>query len=144
MPIHPNGPEELPFSGTDLTLTTKNCASTKNFPPFFCCSIMSGAALIYYYWEAMLISYLSTRVTPIPFDSIQGLLDSSYSFYAKPGSSFWDSFQFGDTTWKNVFQQKLKPFEEEYIDYMMNTEDYFAWVLEDGDRALYENFFAVM
>ena len=48
---------------------------------------MSGAALIYYYWEAMLISYLSTRVTPIPFITIKGLLDSSYSFNAKPGTN---------------------------------------------------------
>ena len=106
---------------------------------------MSGAALIYYYWEAMLISYLSTRVTPIPFESIEGLLDSSYSFYAKPGSSYWDSFQYGtNPTWREVFQEKLKPFEKEYTDYMMSTDDQWAWVMEDGDRALYENFFALM
>ena len=105
---------------------------------------MSGAALIYYYWEAMLISYLSTRVTPIPFDSIEGLLDSSYSFYAKPGSAYWDSFQYGTDLWREVFKEKLKPFEEEYTDYMLNAEQYWDWVLGDGDRALYENFFAVM
>ena len=105
---------------------------------------MSGAILIYYYWEAMLISYLSTRVTPIPFDSIQGLLESSYSFYAKPGSYFWDSFQYGKTPyWNEVYEEKLKPYKNEYIEYMLSRNNYWDWVMEDGDRALYENFFAV-
>merc|ERR1712117_696701 len=30
-----------------------------------------------------------------------------------------------------------------YTDYMLSRENYWDWVVEDGDRALYENFFAV-
>ena len=100
--------------------------------------------MVYYYWEAMLISYLSTRVTPIPFDSIGGLLDSSYSFYVKPGSSYWDSFKYGNSLWKQVYEEKLKPFENEYTDYMMRTVNSWNWVLENGDRAMYENFLAIV
>ena len=107
---------------------------------FFILSISSGAVLIYYYWEAMLISYLSTRVTSIPFNSMQGLLNSSYSFYTEPGSSYWDTFKFGNPIWKEIFDKKLKPYEEEYNDFMVNTDKPWTWVLEEGDRAVYLNY----
>ncbi len=41
-----------------------------------CCpdaySLLCGCTLIYYHWEAMLISYLATRVVVLPFKSLEG------------------------------------------------------------------------
>ena len=35
-------------------------------------SLMLGGTLVFWHWEAMLISYLATRVTVLPFDSMEG------------------------------------------------------------------------
>ena len=102
-----------------------------------------GAVLIYYYWEAMLISYLSTRVTALPFTSMQGLLNSSYSFFTEPGSSYWDTFRFGNPLWKEVFDKMLDPNEEDFYEFMVNTDRPWTWVLEEGDRAVYLNYFSL-
>ena len=109
------------------------------------CSISSGAVLIYYYWEAMLISYLSTRVTVLPFESMIGLLNSSYSFYAEPGSYYWETFKFGSPIYRELFDKKLKPHEKEYREVMASTDQDSAgvWIMQDGDRAVYTNYFSL-
>jgi len=35
-------------------------------------SILVAGTIIYYHWEAMLISYLATRVIALPFKSLEG------------------------------------------------------------------------
>ena len=53
------------------------------FAVLFCASI-----LIFYHWEAMLISYLATRVIVLPFNNIRELVDQSTFVIALfPGSS---------------------------------------------------------
>ena len=106
-------------------------------------SISSGAILIYYYWEAMLVTYLSSRVTSLPFSSMQGLLNSPYSLYTEPGSSFWDSFKFGNPLWRNIFEKKLEPFEDDYNGFMVNNDNPWTGFLQQGDRAVYVAHFSL-
>ena len=35
-------------------------------------SLLFGGTLVFWHWEAMLISYLATRVTVLPFTTVQG------------------------------------------------------------------------
>ncbi len=110
------------------------------------CSLLLGGILIYWHWEAMLISYLSTRVVHLPFKTMQGLYDSSYSFYTQPGTSFWDSFKLStDDLWLKIYDDMLLPNEEDYVQFMKTTDGFDAlkWLMKDEQRAVYDNFFAI-
>ena len=36
-------------------------------------SLLLGGTLVFWHWEAMLISYLATRVTVLPFTTVAGM-----------------------------------------------------------------------
>ena len=40
-------------------------------------SVILAAMIIYYYWEAMLISYLAVRKTQLPFTTLEELAENS-------------------------------------------------------------------
>ncbi|TRY79728.1 hypothetical protein TCAL_16114 [Tigriopus californicus] len=44
-------------------------------PPvlYLSASLLLGGTLVFWHWEAMLISYLATRVIVLPFESLQGM-----------------------------------------------------------------------
>jgi hypothetical protein len=70
-------------------------------PVYF--SLLLGGAMIYWHWEAMVISYLATRVIVLPFTSISELLDKSNFLIAlQPGSSYEDAFKLStDPIWQD-------------------------------------------
>ena len=43
-------------------------------------SIMIGGTLVYWHWEAMLISFLTSRTTALPFNTIEQLVKSMVEF----------------------------------------------------------------
>ena len=50
---------------------------------------MAFGFLLYLQWEAMLISYLATRVIVLPFDGISSLVENSdFKIGLSPGSSY--------------------------------------------------------
>ena len=55
---------------------------------------MFAGVLTYYYWEAMLVSYLSTKVVVLPFTNIFELLkNSDYRIALIGGTSQEDYFK---------------------------------------------------
>ena len=95
-----------------------------------CLSFLVGGLLCYFHWEAMLISYLAKRVTPLPFTNMQELYDSDYRLATGPGTSNWDSFEFGNDLWKKIHKEKLEPiYQTEQLEY----------VLKDTENAAYRN-----
>ena len=95
-------------------------------------SFLIGGLLFYFHWEAMLISYLAQRVVKVPFNNMEEFYDSDYTLSTIPGSSYWDSFEFGNELWRNVHKNKLEPVvQSERMDYL----------LKDQENALYSNFF---
>ena len=49
--------------------------------------------LLYYHWEAMIVSYLSTRIIAIPFNGIPSLItNTDYNLLTMPGSAQADTF----------------------------------------------------
>ncbi len=96
----------------------------------------------------MLISYLSNYETHLPFTDLEGLLESSYSFYTEPGTSYWDAFkQSNHHVWRNLYEKKLEGREAEYLKVMkVETEGFdptMQWLLQKRNRAAYTNFMSL-
>ena len=99
-----------------------------------------ASILLYYHWEAMLISYLATRVIVLPFNNIKELVDqSTFVISLFPGSSYMDAFKFSeDPDWQRAWKQRLEPYLDNYED----TSRMINYPLQDSNVALYDNFFA--
>ena len=55
---------------------------------------MFGCYIIYLLWEAMIITYLTTRVITLPFFDLKSLLEtSSYKIGLGPGTSSVNNFK---------------------------------------------------
>ena len=62
-------------------------------------SVILASMIIYYYWEAMLISYLAVRKTQLPFTTLEELsVNSKYKVYKKTIVA-WIRFYHGDLIW---------------------------------------------
>ena len=103
---------------------------------------MLGGVCIYYHWESMLISYLATRVTPLPFHDLRGLYESDYSLYVYPGSAVWDTFKFGSPLRQNIFKDKLEPYEEEYVTYK-DRPSQIAHLMKKSKNAMFSEFYTL-
>ena len=93
-------------------------------------SFLLGGLLCYFHWEAMLISYLAQRVTPIPFTNMQELYDSDYILATTPGTSNYDSFKYGNELWKKIYKDKLE---------QVPKAKHVEYVLSDTKKAVYAN-----
>ena len=105
-------------------------------------SLLFFGLLMYLHWEAMLVSYLSTRVIVLPFKDITGLVDSSnFRISLIPGSSYEDAFKYATAPdWQKAWTTRVKPYLEEYV-----MEDHLIKLLvTDQSMALYDNYFATM
>ena len=90
----------------------------------------------------MLISYLATRVTPLPFRDLKGLLDSDYSLFVYPGSAVWDTFRYGSQLRQDIFKAKLEPYEEEYVTYK-DRPSQIARLMQDTKNAMFSEFYTL-
>ena len=79
-------------------------------------SIIISGLLLYIMWEAMLVTYLATRFTVLPFDGIATLVkNSNFKIAVSPGTSQNDAFKLStDPLWKEAWQQRIEPFQEGY------------------------------
>ena len=94
------------------------------------------------HWEAMLISYLEHRVTPLPFNDLRGLYDSDYSLFVYPGSAVWDTFRYGNQLRQDIFKAKLESHEEEYSTYK-DRPSQIARLLRDTKNAMFSEFYTL-
>ena len=106
----------------------------------FLCLVVFGL-VIYYHWEAMLVSYLSARFIVMPFNSIPELItNTDYKIVVLPGSSTLDSFKqsndfYRQQAWKNRIEPNIK---EEFEDF--TVQDYVRYIIDNGDVAYFDNF----
>ena len=105
-------------------------------------SVLVGGTLIFYHWEAMLISYLATRVIVLPFKSLSELMsESEYKISVTPGSSYADSFKHSHIDlWKRAWKERIEP----EIDTYPKGEGHADKVIAEPEYALYDNYFAVV
>ena len=77
---------------------------------------MGASVLLYWHWEAMLISYLATRVIVLPFNNIPELIsESQFRIALTPGSSYEDDFKTAtDPDWVIAWNDRVKPHLDEF------------------------------
>ena len=102
--------------------------------------LVYASLLIFYHWEAMLISYLATRFIVLPFNNIRELVDqSTFVISLFPGSSYMDAFKFSeDPDWQRAWKERLEPYLDNYDD----TSRMINYPLQDSNIALYDDFYA--
>ena len=80
---------------------------------------MSCSIVLWYYWEAMLISYLANVKVILPFNGIETLIaNSDFKIAIWPGTYSQGVFENSlDPIWKNAWSSRMKPYIEEYRPY---------------------------
>jgi hypothetical protein len=100
--------------------------------------------IFYWHWEAMLVSYLATRVIVLPFNSIAELVRTSndYRMYVSVGSSMEDSFKRStDPDWQKAWTEKIEPYLDEYK--VNRGHKKIELAKRDPTLAIYDNFFGM-
>ena len=107
-------------------------------------SLIFFGTMIFWHWEAMLISYLATRVIPLPFKDISDLVaNTQFRIILMPGGSMEDSFKTSpDPTWQTAWTDRVQPHLEEHVGF--SYQDFTDKITRDGVSALYDNYFGVM
>ena len=111
---------------------------------FFSVSVMG--LLLYHHWEAMIVSYLSTRIINIPFNGIPSLVtDTDYNLLTLPGSALSDSFKHSkDPFWQKAWNERMEPFIDDYTkEYGTGPKDMKKFILKYENFALYDRFSSV-
>ena len=102
---------------------------------------MTASFILYYHWEAMLISYLATRKIVLPFNNMEELIDkTSFKIAVMPGTSYEDTFKYAtERAWKTAWTKRIEPFLSNYKD---NNGNMIQYPANDPNIALYDNFFS--
>ena len=97
---------------------------------------MIAGVIIYYHWEAMLISYLSTRFVVLPFTNIRELVENSnYRIGLMPGSSQESYFKTStDPFVQEAYSERIEPYLDEFDQFSKNLIDL---LLSDETLAIY-------
>ena len=99
-----------------------------------------ASALLYWHWEAMLVSYLATRKTVLPFHTLSEMYENTdFRLALIPSTSFEDSFKYStDPLWQKIFKERLQPHLQEYSDYPDHLSDMVSFLRNDYKTALYD------
>ncbi len=131
------------FVVSTLTMRGWSCSpSTSASRTAFICLLYFGM-FTYWHWEAMLISYLATRVIVLPFNDLRGLVEESdFRIALIPGSSYEDAFKTStNPLWQRAWTEKLEPYLEEYVPFQRSM---ITIPSTQPTTALYDNYFAVV
>ena len=107
-------------------------------------SLLFFGTMIFWHWEAMLISFLATRVISLPFQDIPDLIaNTQFRIILRPGTSFEDAFKTSpDPIWQAAWIDRIQPHLEEY-GYDMDV-DFSDKVTKDELTAWYHDPSSVM
>ena len=85
-------------------------------------SLLFFGTMIFWHWEAMLISFLATRVISLPFKAILDLVaNTQFQIILRPGTSFEDAFKTSpDPIWQAAWIDRIQPHLEELEDLQNN------------------------
>jgi hypothetical protein len=127
-----------------LTMRSWNTLPSKLQGQVALLSLLFFGTMIFWHWEAMLISNLATRIISLPFKDIPDLVaNTQFRIILSPGTSFEDAFKTStDQNWQVAWTDRVQPHLEEHVG-IVNQE--FADLLTtDGASAWYNNYFSTM
>ena len=128
--------------------------------------------LIYYHWEAMLVSYLATRFfsvflpvfiiynsifdckiedfitsrkTVLPFTDVENMYSkTTFRLAMIPDTTYVDNFKYSpDPIFQSIFIERIEPNLQEYRDYPDHLSDMIHFIKEDPTTALYDGFIPI-
>ena len=104
-------------------------------------SITLFACVFYLLWEAMLISYLSSRTIILPFKTIDDLMQKTdLKIVVQPYSAQMDFFRYSTVPiLRMAYAERIKPELPFYVEYFQNAGEHFFFIKKDK---CYNNFFA--
>ena len=107
-------------------------------------SLIFFGTMIFWHWEAMLISYLATRVISLPFKDIPDLVtNTQFRIILVPGSSFQNNFETSlDPIWQVAWTDRVQPHLEEHDGFL--GQDFAELLVMDEDSAWYTDYFVAM
>ena len=102
---------------------------------------MVASLLLYWHWEAMLISYLATRKIVLPFDNMEGLVKTSnYKIAIVPGTNAENIFKYStDEWWQKAWTERIEPYLQNYAG-IKKFQDLMKFPMEDSEIAVFDKF----
>ncbi|XP_059081679.1 glutamate receptor ionotropic, kainate glr-3-like isoform X2 [Tigriopus californicus] len=106
-------------------------------------SVMLGGTLIYWHWEAMIISFLAVRTTVLPFSSMEEMLTKTdFKVAVQPGTSYVDTFRHSNNPMlKRIWTERIEPY---IADYPQSKIGLSMKIIEESGYALFDNFFTTI
>ena len=107
-------------------------------------SLLFFGTMIFWHWEAMLISYLATRVITLPFKDIPDLVtNTEFQIILRPGSSREDDFKTStDPIWQAAWTDRVKVHLEEHVG--ITNSEIADKISKEDMSAWYVNYFSEM
>lgn len=115
--------------------------SNYNFAP----SIALFGFLLYYHWEAQLITNLSVKTIVLPFKSIPELVSKTdFKIATYPGTAYEAAFKTStDPDWQVAWKSRMEPYLDLYEKYLP-TNDLENLLLVEEEMAFYDVFDVVV
>ena len=103
--------------------------------------MLIAATLIFYLWEAMLVTYLSTRKTIMPFNTLEEMyLNTNFRLALIPNTAYEDAFKYSsDPMIQTIYEERIKPHLQEYLDYPNHNSDLSHFIRNDLGTAIYNS-----
>ena len=113
---------------------------------FFNFSVLVACALLYYHWEAMLVSYLSSRKTVLPFSSVEDMyINTDIRLALIPSTTYEDNFKYSNKPiWQKIYKERIEPNLKEYAAYPDHLFDMVHFIKNDFATALYDSYDPIM
>ena len=99
--------------------------------------------LLWFHWQAVLVSYLSIRKTILPFSSLEELVNNGQDFRlaVNPGTSLMDNFKYAtEDTWQKAWKGQIEPHVHEYIAHKESKKNMIDYLMENNKVALYQHY----
>ena len=108
-------------------------------------SLIFFGTMFFWHWEAMLISYLATRVISLPFKDIPDLvLNTPFRIIVQPGGIQEDDFKTSrDPIWQAAWTDRVQPYIEEHIGWT-SADDFADKITKEELSAWYETYHGTM
>jgi len=105
-------------------------------------SILVACILIFWHWEAMLVSYLATRKIVLPFTTIADFyLNTNFRLAVMPDTTYMDNFKYStDPLFLEIYAERIEPHVQEYKDYPQHTSDMMYFIRDDASTALLDGY----
>ena len=124
-----------------LTMRGWNTLPSKLTAKIALFSLLFFGTMIFWHWEAMLISYLATKTISLPFRDVPDLMaNTQFRILLLPGSIRESDFKTSpDPNWQAAYTDRIRPHLEEHVG--MNDREFGDKIAKEELSAWYTSYF---